>query len=309
MKCVILLGFIAFMHQSVCAQRILFKERSANGATTERFGKYVDGVVQFSYCPLNVVQYSTHNSFTSMSQWTSSPSGAIYWTNGFAIYKYDFELGRNQLVIDKLFRVTQLVATDKHIYIVSHPDQSLDALSSRYAKGQKLLRINTTTGKREQISVPDWVNFANLSISADENTISFIHTINHDDESLQEQQFCLYNLVSKKVSIIDQGQFTNNEHFGISQMQNSSVWLDSNRLLYYKCEGGKASGTIFYYDINNKTHIAWLKSIDDKNITGFSYSNRWFYFFDGQKVYKTKDGINREVMVEWGAQEAFLVKQ
>ncbi|MNS46293.1 hypothetical protein D3C72_787850 [compost metagenome] len=240
-----------------------------------------------------------------MAKWTSSPEGDILWTNGVSLYKYRFDTQRSIVIAENLNFILEMASCGRFAYVVTHPDGS----DGRFSSGLKLTRINLETLKKENIQVPAGVNFTNLSVSADGNTLAFINTVNHDDQSLQEFRFTLYDVITKSYSVIDKAKRTEDEYFGSIERYNSSVWMDSNKLLYYKHAKDNINGSIMYYDLRTRVATVWLQNIPDKNFNWFSYSDQWFYFSDDKNIYKTKDGLSKQIVYQQNVQQAILVQQ
>ncbi|MCO4291765.1 hypothetical protein NF867_02680 [Solitalea sp. MAHUQ-68] len=298
---------LLLIQQSVYGQRILFKENyTASSGNFEVFGKYSLGAVQRSYCPLDFIKDTAHPALT---RWASSPTGEIYWTNGAAIFSYNFDRQQSSVLADKIYNVSELVVSDKYVYAVSLNDNPDANPGNRYSSGQKMYRISLANGKKDQVQIPDGLNFTNLSVSNDGNTLSFIHTFNYDDQSLCEYRLCVYDLVTRNLNIVDKALRRNDEYFGSPEKYNSLVWIDSNKMLYFKHEKGKIGGSILMYDAKVRVKNIMFNNILDKTFTWFSFYDQWFLFSDGEHIYRTKDGINKEVVLDKNIQQAVLVQK
>lgn len=292
-----------YLHHPTSAQRILFKESAvANGNNTEVFGKFINGAIQRSYCNTEIALNSGN---TSLLKWTSSVAGDILWTNGVSLYKYKFDTQRNTPVAENLNIILEMATCGRFVFVVTHPAGT----EGRYSPGLKLTRINLETLKKENIQVPAGINFTNLSVSPDGNFLAFINTVNHDDPSLEEFRFTLYDIITKSYSVVDKAKRGEDEYFGSTDKYNSSVWMDSNKLLYYKHAKNNINGSIMYYDLRTKVASAWLKNIPDINFKWFSYADQWFYFSDDKNIYKTKDGMSKQIVCQQNVQQAVLVQQ
>lgn len=294
---------LVLLHYSASAQRILFKETSTtNTNNTEVFGKFINGAIQRSYCNTEIALNSGN---TALLRWTSSTAGDILWTNGVSLFKYKFDTQRNVTIAENLNIILEMATCGRFAYIVTHPDGA----EGRYSSGLKLTKINLETLKKENIQVPAGVNFTNLSVSADGNILAFINTVNHDDPSLEEFRFTLYDVITKSYSVIDKAKRTDDEYFGSTDRYNSSVWMDSNKLLYYKHAKNNINGSIMYYDLRTRAATTWLQNIPDKSFKWFSYADQWFYFSDDKNIYKTKDGMSKQIVYQQNVQQAILVQQ
>ncbi|POY38492.1 hypothetical protein C3K47_03605 [Solitalea longa] len=302
-----LILMLLIIQQSVYGQRILFKENyTGNSGNVEVFGKYSLGAVQRSNCPMDFIK---DTAYPTLTKWASSPTGDIYWTNGAAVYKYDFDRQQSSLLEDKIYNISEMVVSDRYVYVVSLNEKLNANNGSRYAAGQKVYRISIANGKKETVPIPDGLNFTNLSVSDDGNTLSFIHTFNYDDQSLCEFRLCTFDVIAKRLNIIDKGQKRNDEYFGSPEKYNSLVWMDSNKMLYFKHEKGKIGGSIFVYDKIHGVKNIMFNNVLDKTFTWFSFYDQWFLFSDGEHIYKTRDGINKEIVLDKNIQQAVLVQR
>jgi hypothetical protein len=235
-----------------------------------------------------------------MTHWGLSKSGNCYWTNGENIYEYSFNKNVSRLLFFNLHFILEFVVRDSLAYVVYNPSKEEDEFENRYSKGIKFCSIDLNSGSRQYFRLDEDCNITNLSISPDRQWASFINTISIKKEDQTRYQLVLYNLGNGKIKIIDSGKYQKYEWFGDAGKYNSSFWPNSSKLLYYKHFRKDDYGSILEYDLASGVVVVKLPHVPERDFTWFGFYRDAFYFSGRDNLYKTKNGIDREIVISKG---------
>jgi len=224
-----------------------------------------------------------------MTKWSVSKDGEVYWTDGENIYRWDFK--RSVLVTGHLHRVLELFVRGDNIYAVYNPKKEEGIADNRYDPGIRLCRIHSGTGVKEDLKLPRGLNVTNLTVSPGEHWISFFDT---KGKTYGQYRLVLYNIASGELRIIDSADHGTGGTFGDEDKKNSSCWTGSgsDSLIYYKHSD---HGKLMLYRVAERSTTTWLERFPERDFSWFSVADGYLYCSDRLTVYRTKDGLKKQV--------------
>jgi hypothetical protein len=232
--------------------------------------------------------------FKSMIYWGISTDGLLYWTNGENVYRCDWDETKGSTQIGKgLHWILEFFLRGESIYIVYNPSRIEGLDDNRFSDGSKLCRIDLKTNQKKALPLPAGYNITNLTISPDMRTASFIHTIGEEN---YKYKLVLYDISNRSVRIIDSADSKKSEWFGNDDEVNSSYWMDSSTLLYYKHIKRNDYGQIIAYHIPSNSKKIWLKNFPTRDFSWFSIKQNYLYFSGRNDISRTRDGITTDTI-------------
>jgi hypothetical protein len=214
--------------------------------------------------------------------------------NAYGIYRQQGRQTDTLLDVRRHAGIPEIIgfsANDQQAVLATYQD--LNAYELKRGSMQLFL-LDKASGALQQLSLPDSLNFSNISLSPSGKYLAFVHLQNYNANPRKP----LHDEAMLMVMVLSSGKLVNIHEVALRQdvwFQGGIKWTDDQRLLFLTRRSKQQKVELSAYDLREGT-IKTVSSYSVGNFEDFSYCEETVYFINGSEVFRlNKDGSKKVI--------------